>query len=64
MVSGVLCHAADWGAARRKHARAFDAFLNDLAAHGTGSVERWFAVPGSLELEEAVCLGDQHHAVP
>jgi hypothetical protein len=28
------------------------------------SVERRFAVPGPLELEEAVGLGYQHHAVP
>ena len=31
---------------------------------GSGSVERRFAVPGPLELEKAVCLGHQYHAVP
>jgi hypothetical protein len=31
---------------------------------GCGSVKCRFAVSGPLELEEAVCLGYQHHAVP
>jgi len=28
------------------------------------SLKRRFAVPGPLELEEAVCLGHEHDAVP
>jgi hypothetical protein len=31
---------------------------------GGGSVECRSAVPGPLELEEAVCLGHQYHAIP
>lgn len=31
---------------------------------GSRSPERWFAVPASLQLKEAVGVGDQHEAIP
>ena len=34
------------------------------ATHRARSLKRRLAVPGPLELEEAVCLGDEHDAVP